>query len=161
LLCPLFILSIRPSSSLQSPVSLMHVSPSSLPHAVVHPLPLGAVKLEKGFWQPWQERNAAMTIPHGFRMLEESGTLNNMQIAADRTNLAQHKPDEFRGYVFQDSDLHKWLEAASLSLGDRPNAEVGAHIQEIISLLSAAQFPNGYLDSYFTFVKPDQQWTDL
>lgn len=124
-------------------------------------MPIDAVQLENGFWEPWQARNLSTTIPHGFRMLEKYGALNNMRIAADREHLSQHKPDEFRGYVFQDSDLHKWLEAASLSLRSRPDAATQKQVQAIIALLAAAQFPDGYLDSYFALAKPNQQWTDL
>jgi DUF1680 family protein len=138
----------------------MHVSPTPLTHARLTPLPLDAVNLNDGFWKNWQQLNQDTTIPHGYRMLDETGTINNMRIAIEYKP-GEDRAGEYRGYIFQDSDLHKWLEAASLTLSQSPDADIDAKTREIIALLQAAQFPNGYLDSYFTFVKPNQQWTDL
>lgn len=147
----------------------MYISPAHLPHAKLKPLASNAIQLENGFWQQWQTINQSAAIPHGYRMLEKTGTVNNMRIAAHQAQ------GEFKGYVFQDSDLYKWLEAASITLGKKSNTDsktgvqssisglqsLNTNLQSLISTLTLAQFPNGYLDSYFTIQKPNQQWTDL
>lgn len=133
----------------------MQISPSPLPFATVKPLPLTAVRLEDGFWHSRARVVQEASLMHGYRMLEESGTVNNIRIAANRAQ------GEFRGYVFQDSDLYKWLEAAALSLGQTLNAELESQVTSLIALLSAAQFPDGYLNSHFSSTKPGQRWTDL
>ncbi len=138
----------------------MHVSPTLLEHARLIPLAVDAVRLKDGFWSQWQTLNQQTTVMHGYRMLEEAGTINNMRIAAEY-KAGEQRAQEFRGWVFQDSDLYKWLEAASLTLAQAPNAELEERVRGVIALLVAAQFPDGYLDSYFTFVKPNQRWTDL
>lgn len=148
----------------------MSVSSSPRPFARLEPFPLAAIQLTDGFWKNWQRVNFEQAIPHGYRMLEKSGTLNNMRLAAEQRAGIQHTANEFRGYVFQDSDMYKWLEAASLAQSNhnepetrdsRLNHSLISRLQSLLSLLQRAQFPDGYLNSYFTFVKPKQQWTDL
>ncbi len=139
----------------------MYISSSHLSHARLRPLALNAIQITDGFWKNWQRVNLEKAIPHGYRMLEKSGTLDNMRIAAEQRAGITHDANEFRGYVFQDSDIYKWLEAASLSLGQQWNDDIASNLQSLISNLHSAQFPDGYLDSYFTFVKPNERWTDL
>lgn len=133
----------------------MKLAPFPLHSAQLHPLAFDAVEITGGFWRARQARNRQITIPHGYAMLEKSGTLDNLRIAAGT------KQGEFRGWVFQDSDVYKWLEAALLALSQEPNAELDARVEAVIALLAAAQMPDGYLNSYFTVVKPGQRWTDL
>lgn len=139
----------------------MNISPTPLRYARLKPLPLAALEITDGFWKNWQRINFEQAIPHGERMLEQSGTLANMRLAAEHNAGAHHDASEFRGYVFQDSDIYKWLEAASLSLAQHPNPQLQSNLLSLISNLQRAQFRNGYLNSYFTFVKPNQEWTDL
>ena len=73
---------------------------------------------------------------HGYRMLEQTGTLNNMRIAARGDGKSRGKPEEFKGYVFQDSDIYKWLEAAALALGRRPDAELESRVESVTALLA-------------------------
>src|SRR5205814_7465077 len=62
---------------------------------------------------------------------------------------------------FWDSDVAKWLEAASYSLASSPDEALEACIEEVVHLLQSAQQPDGYLNSYFLAVEPDARWTDL
>lgn len=133
----------------------MQVSCSLRPHAKLKPLSLDAVQLDSGFWKARQQVNRDTSVAHGYRMLEKTGAIDNMRAAAHRLDA------EFRGYVFQDSDLYKWLEAAALVLGQQTDRELESNLRSLLSLLSSAQFPDGYLDSHFVIAKPNQRWTDL
>ncbi len=64
-----------------------------LPHARWHKLPLESVKLSGGFWASRQDINRRVTIPHGYQMLEQVGTLDNFRIAAGL------KDSKYRGAV--------------------------------------------------------------
>src|SRR5436190_2220847 len=66
-------------------------------------LPLPAIALTSGFWADWQAVNRNHTLPHGYRMLEEAGNLQNFRIAAGQ---AQGK---YQGREFLDADVYKWL----------------------------------------------------
>jgi uncharacterized protein len=133
----------------------MHSLPTPHSHAILHPLPLSAVTLTSGFWQQKQQLNRQVTLKHGYKMLEETGTLNNLRIAAGESQ------GEFKGYVFQDSDAYKWLEALSLEIANAPDSELQALLDQTIGILAAAQQPDGYLNSHFTVAKPGQRWTDI
>jgi len=133
----------------------MHVSLSPSAGVRWRPLPIPNIRLTRGLWAERQAVNRAVSLPHGRRMLEEWGNFNNLRLAAGQGS------GEFRGYVFQDSDIYKWLEAASIELAQGHDPPIEAMVDETISLLAAAQAPDGYLNSHFQVVKPEARWTDL
>lgn len=57
--------------------------------------------------------------------------------------------DAFHGWVFQDSDVYKWLEAVGFSLLNKADDELEKKADEIIDLVCAAQLENGYLDTLY------------
>lgn len=63
--------------------------------------------------------------------------------------------------VFWDSDVAKWLEGACYLLADAYDPEVDAAVREIALMIRAAQREDGYLNVYFTVVKPGERWTDI
>jgi DUF1680 family protein len=87
--------------------------------------------------------------------VEPSHAMENFRIAAGE------KAGEFRGMVFQDSDVAKWLEAVAYSLAAHPDPELEAQADEAIDLVARAQQPDGYLNTYYTIVDPDHRWTNL
>ena len=68
---------------------------------------------------------------------------------------------DFGGMIFQDSDVAKWLEAAAYSLLIKPDAELEARIDTLCDLIAEAQEADGYLDTYFTLMRPDRKFTNL
>jgi DUF1680 family protein len=65
------------------------------------------------------------------------------------------------GYVFQDSDVAKWIEGAAFSLRWHPDPELEATIDAAIEEVVAAQQPDGYLDTYFTLERPSEKFRNL
>ncbi len=61
------------------------------------------------------------------------------------------KPDEngFYGFLFQDSDLYKWLEAVAYLQARQPDPVLQSHAEEVITLIEEAQDPDGYLDTAY------------
>lgn len=124
------------------------------PYELLHALPLTAVEIRDGFWKDKQATNRAASLPHGFAMLEDSGALNNLRIAAGLMT------GTHRGMRFQDSDVYKWLEAASYELAREENPALRQQVDAAIDLLAAAQQENGYLNSYYQIkFKPEDRWT--
>ena len=70
-------------------------------------------------------------------------------------------PDAFYGFVFQDSDGYKWLEAVSYQLMRRPDPALQATAQEAVDAICAAQEEDGYLDTYYTLGMRDRAFTNL
>lgn len=85
--------------------------------------PATEARITGGFWAARRRTNAEVSVPQGPSKLEEAGNLANLRAAADGKGA-------FTGdFQFQDSDVHKWLEAASWQLADSPeNNQLAAHI---------------------------------
>lgn len=118
-------------------------------------LPSGAVTIERGIWAKRQAVNRASALPHGFRMLEQAGNFENLKLAA------RDATEGYRGPVFMDSDVYKWIEAASLELSRRPSADLEALIERAIDVIEPAQKADGYLNSYYTVAEPGRRWIDF
>ncbi len=71
------------------------------------------------------------------------------------------KEDEFYGFVFQDSDFAKWIEAVAYSLMTHPDSMLEETADKAIDIVCAAQLPNGYLDTYYIINGMDQSFTNL
>ncbi len=69
--------------------------------------------------------------------------------------------DKFYGFLFQDTDLYKWLEAVAYSLADFPDAELEALADSAIELIKSAQHPSGYMDTYYILYGMDAALTNL
>jgi len=117
------------------------------------------VEVRGGFWETRREVNARTSIPQGPGLLESAGNLRNLGVVAGTAE------GEFQGaYPFVDSDVYKWLEAASWQLaqqapeGDSPLA---ADVERIVSLVAGAQQPDGYLNTWFQLLKGGERYRDL
>lgn len=132
------------------------VAPTPGALATLRPLPLSAVTLDPdGHLGRWQHLTATRTLPHCIARLESEGALGNLRHAAGESD------EPYRGMWFADSDVYKTLEAAAWRLGADPADPVADFVATTTQLLAAAQQDDGYLDSWFQTVHPDQRWTDL
>jgi hypothetical protein len=100
------------------------------------------VRLDGGFWGTYQRLNAEVTIPHGIDMLEETGSMQNLRVAA---GLAA---DEYAMPLFRDSDVYKVLEAIAWQRQVERAESQERFFADATGLLRAAQGPDGYLNSY-------------
>ena len=69
--------------------------------------------------------------------------------------------DKFYGFLFQDSDFSKWIEAVGYSLTQHPDPTLEAIADEAIDTVCAAQTPDGYLDTYYIINGMDASLTNL
>lgn len=69
--------------------------------------------------------------------------------------------EKFYGFVFQDSDFSKWIEAVAYSLSRYPDEKLEATADEAIDIVCRAQLDNGYLDTYYIISDFDKAFTDL
>ena len=106
------------------------------------PLPLSSVRLiPTGWWGEWQARNRLTTLPYGISALESAGNLDNFR------RILGGSDAPYRGFVFNDTDVYKTLEAISWSLADQPDPILDDYIDAVAQLLSAVQADDGYLNS--------------
>lgn len=73
----------------------------------------------------------------------------------------EHLEDRFYGFLFQDTDFSKWIEAVGYSLTQHPDPELEKTADEAIDIVCAAQQPNGYLDTYYIINDMSKIFTNL
>ena len=111
---------------------------------------LQKTRIEDQFWSRTRETVRREGIPYQWRALndqipdaEPSYCMRNFRIAAGL------EKGEHGGYVFQDSDVAKWIEGAAFSLRWHPDPALEATVDGAIEAVIAAQQPDGYLDTYY------------
>jgi DUF1680 family protein len=120
----------------------------------VHPVPLTDVKIADAFWAPKIEINRTATIPRQYELCKSTGRIDAFKL--------QWKPGQpNRPHQFWDSDVAKWIEAASYSLATRGDADLDRLLDEVIADIASAQQADGYLNTFFTVVEPGKRWTNL
>lgn len=118
------------------------------------PVPFTKVTLSDEFWGPRLRVNREVTIPTQYKQLKATGRI-------DAFRLAWKPGQEPKPHFFWDSDVAKWIEAASYSLAAHPDPDLDALLDEVIALIASAQHPHGYLNVYFTVVEPERRFSDL
>lgn len=107
-------------------------------------------KLARKLMQEKRERGSDFAEPvysyRGFEVLPE-----------DR----EHPEEQFYGFVFQDSDFSKWIEAVAYALMNERDVELERIADEAIDIVCAAQHESGYLDTYYILTGMDQIFTNL
>ena len=86
---------------------------------------------------------------------EKSHAIENFKIAAGINN------GDHYGWVFQDSDVYKWLEAVAYSLRDKPDQNLQDIADSVVDLIGMAQEEDGYINTYFTIKAPDRKFKRL
>jgi DUF1680 family protein len=122
------------------------------------PVPFTDVHLTDAFWAPRLETNRAVTIPHNFKLGEDTKRVKNFELAA--AALAGATDLKFcTVYPFDDSDVYKVIEAASYSLATHSDPEMEKYIDGLVAKIAAAQEPDGYLYTSRTIGgPPPQSW---
>lgn len=145
------------------------------------------IKINDPFWTNEQELVRKEVIPYQYEALhdridgaEKSYAIENFVKAgkvverlkrgetvptypADKWyyNNGNADPDAFHGWVFQDSDVYKWLEAVGYSLINHPDKVLEEKADGIIDLICSAQLENGYLDTLYVINNRDEIFSNL
>lgn len=154
------------------------------------PIDLKNVSITDGFWKDETELVRKEVIPYQWRALNDmvegaspSFCMRNFKLAGkitkERKNpgykeiiwpvdnwetLPENKEKEenrFYGWVFQDSDFFKWIEAVAYSLTMHPDDRLEKVADEAIDVVCAAQQDNGYLDTYYIINDMSKVFTNL
>ncbi|MCR5415254.1 MAG: glycoside hydrolase family 127 protein [Pseudobutyrivibrio sp.] len=126
-------------------------------------IPISNIKITDEFFNKYRDLVGNVIIPYQWDVLndrledvETSHCIENFKIAAGLSN------GKFKGAVFQDTDLAKWIEAVGFYLSSYGrDEELEKIVDETIELIAKAQQPDGYLDTYFIITAPDKKWQNL
>ena len=59
------------------------------------------------------------------------------------------------------SDTAKFLEAACYALMKKEDRELREHVEQQIECIRTSQWDDGYINSYYTLVEPQNRFTNL
>jgi len=128
----------------------------------ITPLKLQDIKITGPFWGRYMDIIKKDLIPYQWEVMNDraddapkSHCIANFEIAAGL------KDGDFYGFIFQDSDLYKWLEAVAYALATTPDPALEAIADDAINLIGKCQSDNGYVNTYFTIKRPDKRWKNL
>ncbi len=121
-------------------------------------IPSKDVEINSGFWGERQATNRERTIPAIAHQLKRAGRIDVWRLQFED---GQPRPSIHRYGHFWDSDVGKWIEAVGYSLENHPNPEFERQVDEVVNLIEKAQQPDGYLNTYFTAVEPQNKWRNL
>ena len=110
-------------------------------HDVVHeviPYQWSVINDERQITIPEDPSGAKPDIDYHY-----SRAVRNLRIAAGEES------GEFKGFVFQDSDVYKWLEEAAYALSYEPDEGLVSLCDRVVDLIARAQCEDGYLDTPF------------
>jgi len=118
-------------------------------------VPIGAVKMNNGFWKTRMDRNLERGIPRLLEHLENHGVIENFRLVSGRAT------GQRQGPYFSDSDLYKWMEGAALALQSYDDPKLKATLDKVIDEVAAAQGQDGYLNTFFAGALFDQRFRNL
>jgi len=130
------------------------------------PLRRGQVTIQDGFWQRWRDLVGKTTLAHEFEEMRADGHMDAM-LLDPRMHRGRALADPWAeagywgGSVFWDSDLAKWLEAASARLEQTRDPALEARVDEVIGLFERAQLPDGYINSHILTWRPRHRFKNL
>ena len=125
-------------------------------------VPLQELRINDPFWNRYVDLVTREIIPYQYLALndrapdaEPSYSVQNLRIAAGL------EEGTFRGWVFQDTDVAKWLEAVAFSLSYEKDPALERTADEMIRLIGMAQQDNGYLNTHFSILHPGKYYCNL
>ena len=117
------------------------------------------VSIKDNFFSPRILCNSKVTINDCLDKCESTGRIENFVNAAKHLKGEEH--GEYTGLMFNDSDVYKVIEGAAYSLHTYPDEKLEKRVDDIIEKIAAAQWDDGYINTYFTVKSPDGRWTDM
>ena len=114
------------------------------------------VAIEDNFWKPRILMVSTVTIPVCINQTEvKTARIRNFE------KVAAKKGEKHEGIYYDDSDVYKALEAIAYSLKNHPDAVLEKKADEWVDKISAAQLPDGYLNTYYTLGDIQKRWTNM
>ncbi len=105
----------------------------------ITPVPFTSVEINDNFWSTRLETNRRVTIPYDFKKCEETGRIQNFEVAGGL------KKGVFVGRRYNDSDVFKIMEGAAYSLAIFHDPELDKYLDDLIDKIAKAQEEDGYL----------------
>lgn len=115
-------------------------------------------------WSDWQRVLVQTTLPHEYAELVQTKRIENFE------SVIAGEGRDFQGdFWFNDSDVHKWIEASAYALAATAHhpelrdssRQLRNQVDQAVDLLARAQADDGYLNTFFQLRHPDLKWRNL
>jgi len=117
-------------------------------------IPFTEVRIDDAFWNDRLRINREVSIPYQYEQCLKTGRIDAFRL--------QWKPGLGEPpHIFWDSDVAKWIEAASYCHAVQPDPELEKLLDETAALVASAQQPDGYINTHFTQVEKENRWMNL
>ena len=119
-------------------------------------VPFTSVKISQNtFWGDRLKAAREVTVPLALSKCESEHRYKNFDMAAYTLQHPGHAGlqteewdvSKFMGFPFDDTDVYKTIEGASYILQTYPDKKLQAYIDSVLDVVSAAQEPDGYLNT--------------
>jgi hypothetical protein len=125
-------------------------------------VPFADVRITGNFWSERLDTVLSRTIPSQHGQLEKHNMLRSLKLPKPVPPLTiKPHANGFTTEIFWDSDVGKWVEAASYALSHRRDPKIEVQIEAIVEDLERAQAPDGYLNCWYLEREPQNRWTNL
>ena len=125
------------------------------------------IKIDDFWFNRYIKLISEVVIPYQWKALndeiedaEPSFAIRNLKLAAAKLR-GEDLYEKFQGFIFQDSDVFKWLEAVAYELSINENEQLERQADYVIDLIATAQMEDGYINSYFILENIDKRWKNL
>lgn len=125
------------------------------------------IKIKSLFWNKILDKNYKVTINTVIDKCFKTGRVDNFIKSGKYLKIGMDKPlpDElkFEGRFYDDSDVYKAIEGAAYTLMQYDDKELENNIDRVIEAIESAQWPDGYIMTYYTIdpEKKGQRWSDM
>jgi DUF1680 family protein len=122
----------------------------------IEPVSFSQVNVTDNFWKPKIDKVATKTLAACIYQTEiATGRIRNFE------KVARKKAEKHEGIFYDDSDVFKALEAMGYSLKTHPSIEMEKKCDEWIDKITAAQQPDGYLNTFYTLTNLKDRYSDM
>ncbi|KAK5273418.1 hypothetical protein LTR96_000017 [Exophiala xenobiotica] len=118
-------------------------------------IPFTDVQIKSDFWDDIIKVSRKQSLEIIFQKLKSYGQWDAMRLTW-KAGDSGVTPD-----ILWDSDVGKYVEAASYALYHEEDPETRARVNEGIDMIIKAQQDDGYLGIYHTLVQPGKRWSSL
>lgn len=132
------------------------------------------VTIQDSFWSYYQKLVRETIVPYQYAVLNDAIEVNveaerkDDQLPAGKSHALANfriaaglETGEHFGWIFQDSDVYKWIEAAAYTLEEHPDAQLEALIDEVVALIAQAQEKDGYIHTFYQLRDPKLKYRQL
>jgi uncharacterized protein len=126
------------------------------------PLDQALISITDGFWEKLQQQVGRVTLVHIYNEMRHQGHLEALRLD-QRMHRGRKESSNWYwgGSIFWDSDVSKWLEAASAYLQHHKDPKLETLVDGTIELLANAQQSDGYLNSHILTWRPRHRFKNL